>query len=78
MRVLMKIIMRRRDAKEQWASQPDELQWREGLKINDIVDMKTWDGNWCLGQVVGIGRDPLLLLVIPNGADMKKLQYFNR
>ena len=69
---------KRDQERAQWESEPKQLQWRENLKAMDIVDVKTYDGVWKLGQVLTVGNDPNLLLVTANNEHMRNLQYFSR
>ena len=77
MKRLKKIIAKRRDMKNLWRDNPTELSWRENLDIFAIVDHQKWN-EWFIGQVVAIGHDPLLLLVVPDKKSMRSGEWFNR
>ena len=61
-----------------WTDNPTELQWRENLKVNDIVDHEKWNKKWCIGQVVADHHDPLLILVVPNQLSIRQSEWFCR
>lgn len=77
-KVLLEIKQKRPQLRAQWETDAKELAWRDNLKTHDIVDIQTWDGVWKLGQILSVGNDKNLVLVIPNGEHQRNLQYFNR
>ena len=78
MQRLKKIIAKRRDMKDLWRDNPSELSWRKDLDIMAIVDHQKWNKKWFIGQVVAVGHDPLLVLVVPNEKSMRSAEWFNR
>ena len=72
------MIKKRAEERKQWLDQPQELRWRESLKTYDVIDIKTWNGVWTIGQVLSVGRDPNMLLVAPNKEHMRRIEWFTR
>lgn len=61
-----------------WKDSPDQLAWRQALKVMDIVDAEDWQKNWGIAQVMSLNYDPTLILIAFNGKSLRQMEWYNR